>query len=59
MACNVFIDVSLCCPFSHEDVLDGIWGLIGSVSDRFPNYFFSYRLGSAWKTEKDPCDILK
>ena len=39
VACHVFIDVSLCCPFSPRDVLDGIFDLIGSVSDGFPTYF--------------------
>ena len=40
VACDVFIDVSLCCPFSPRDVLDGICDLIGSVSEGFPTYFF-------------------
>ena len=41
VACDVFIDVSLCCSFSPRDVLDKIWDLIGSVSEVFPTYFFN------------------
>ena len=29
----------LCAVFSPLDVLDGIWDLIGSVSEGFPTYF--------------------
>ena len=38
VACYVFIDVSLYCPFFPRDVFDGIWDLIGSVSEGFPTY---------------------
>ena len=40
VACYVFIDVSLCCPFTHE-ILDGIWDLVGSVFEGLPTYFFT------------------
>ena len=36
VACDVFIDVSLCCSFFPLDVLDGIWDLIGS-----PTFFLN------------------
>ena len=39
VAYDVFIGVSLCCPFSHEIRMDKIWDLIGSVSQGFPTYF--------------------
>ena len=40
VACDVFLNVSLCCPFSPRDVLDEIWDLIRSVSEDFPTYFY-------------------
>ena len=39
VACDVFLYVSLCCPFFPRDVLDRIWDLIGSVSEGFPTYY--------------------
>ena len=44
VACDVFISVSLCCPFSPRDVLDEIWDLIGLVSEGLPNYFYTFRV---------------
>ena len=38
VACGVYGDVSLCCPF--RGVLDEILNLIESVSEEFPSYFF-------------------
>ena len=37
-ACDVFDGVFLCCPFSHEIILDEILNLIESVSEGFPSY---------------------
>ena len=39
VACEVFIDVSLCCPFFPRDVLDENLDLIGPVSEGFPTFF--------------------
>ena len=36
---DVFIDVSLSCPFFPRDVLDEIWDLTGSISEDFPTFF--------------------
>ena len=38
VACGVCGGVFLCCLFSHGVVLDGVLGLIGSVSEGFPSY---------------------
>ena len=38
VACDVFIGVSVL-SFFPRDVLDGIWDLIGSVSEGFPTSF--------------------
>ena len=32
--------VSFCAVLFPRDVLDGIWDLIGSVSEGFPTYFY-------------------
>ena len=38
VAGGVYDGVFLCCPFSHEIVLDEIWDLIESDSEGFPTY---------------------
>ena len=38
VACDVYDDVFLCFPFSHEMSLDEILNLIESVSEGFPSY---------------------
>ena len=35
VACDVYGDVFLCCPFFPRGVLDGILNLVGSVSEDF------------------------
>ena len=40
VASGVYDGVFLCCPFSHEDVLNEIWDLIESVSEGFLTYSF-------------------
>ena len=40
VACDVYDGVFLCCPFSHEGVLDEILNLIQSVSEGFPSYSY-------------------
>ena len=38
VACGVYGDVFLCCPFSHDEILN----LIESVSEGFPSYTLEY-----------------
>ena len=40
VACGVYGDVFLCCPFFPRGVLDEILNLIESVSEGFPSYSF-------------------
>ena len=59
VACDVFMDVSLCCPFTPRDVLDKIWDLIGSVSEGFPTYFsIAQSLTSSSTRRPDIIEIL-
>ena len=40
VACGVYGDVFLCCPFFPRGVLDEILNLIESVSEEFPSYSY-------------------
>ena len=51
VAGGVFDGVFLCSPFSPLDVLDEIWDVIESVSDRFLTYFFTVKASHIFSTK--------